>query len=279
MKSFTIRLAGQLFTICPVCDYIREYCKDYIVADDKRAAATETGGTVSESTPGNSVACATESPVYFSIVTTQSDIDFEREKSAREDIKEGIPIRHFSDAYLETLAVYRKIADHILSCDTLLFHGSVIAVDGEGYLFTAKSGTGKSTHTRLWREYFGERAVMVNDDKPLLHITDSGVTAYGTPWDGKHRLSTNTAVPLKGICILTRDTTNHIEQAEPHATYPMIVQQTNRSLSADGMKQTLSLIDRMLNVMPVYRLGCNMDIEAARVAYEGMNRLKKQEES
>ena len=240
------------------------------MADVKRGAATETGGTVSESTPGNSVACATESPVYFSIVTTQSDIDFEREKSAREDIKEGIPIRHFSDAYLETLAVYRKIADHLLSRDTLLFHGSVIAVDGEGYLFTAKSGTGKSTHTRLWREYFGERAVMVNDDKPLLHITDSGVTAYGTPWDGKHRLSTNTAVPLKGICILTRDTTNHIEQAEPHDTYPMIVQQTNRSLSADEMKQTLSLIDRMLNIVPVYRLGCNMDIEAAKVAYEGM---------
>lgn len=93
---------------------------------------------------------------------------------------------------------------------------------------------------------------MVNDDKPLLHITDSGVTAYGTPWDGKHRLSTNTAVPLKGICILTRDTTNHIEQAEPHDTYPMIVQQTNRSLTADGMKQTLSFIDRMLNVVPVY---------------------------
>ena len=166
--------------------------------------------------------------------------------------------------------MYRKIADCLLSCDTMLFHGSVIAVDGEGYLFTAKSGTGKSTHTRLWREYFGERAVMVNDDKPLLRITDSGVTAYGTPWDGKHRLSTNTAVPLKGICILTRDITNHIEQAEPHTVYPLIVQQTNRSLSADGMKQTLSLIDRMLHVVPVYRLGCNMDIEAARVAYEGM---------
>lgn len=264
MESFTIRLAGQYFTICPVCDYIREYCKDYIVADVKRGTATETSGAVS--------------PVYFSIATTQSDIDLEREKSAREDTKEGIPIRQFSDAYLETLAVYRKIADRLLSCDTLLFHGSVIAVDGEGYLFTAKSGTGKSTHTRLWREYFGERAVMINDDKPLLHITDSGMTAYGTPWDGKHRLSTNTAVPLKGICILTRDTTNHIEPAEPHAAYPMIVQQTNRSLSADGMKQTLSLIDRMLNVMPVYRLGCNMDIEAAKVAYEEMNRLKKQEE-
>lgn len=280
MESFTIRLAEQYFTICPVCDYIREYCRDYIVADDAvhgigdSATGRETGKVTGSTTNG-----VLETPSRFYIVTTQSDIDFEREKSAREDIKEGIPIRHFSDAYLETLAVYRKIADHLLSCDTLLFHGSVIAVDGEGYLFTAKSGTGKSTHTRLWREYFGERAVMVNDDKPLLHITDSGVTAYGTPWDGKHRLSTNIAVPLKGICILTRNAKNHIEPTEPHAAYPLIVQQTNRSLSADGMKQTLSLIDCMLNVVPVYRLGCNMDIEAARVAYEGMNRLKKQEES
>ena len=274
MKSFTIRLAGQYFTICPVCDYIREYCRDYIVADVTGQSGIADGDTEYTSTGVGDI--TTESVTRIRI--TQSDIDFEREKSAKEDIKEGIPIRHFSDAYLETLAVYRKIADCLLSCDTLLFHGSVIAVDGEGYLFTAKSGTGKSTHTRLWREYFGERAVMVNDDKPLLHVTDSGVTAYGTPWDGKHRLSTNIAVPLKGICILTRDIKNHIEQAESHAAYPMIVQQTNRSLSSDGMKQTLSLIDRMLNVVPVYRLGCNMDTEAARMAYEGMNRLKKQEE-
>ena len=274
MENFTIRLAGQYFTIGPVCDYIREYCKDYIVADVTGQSGIADGDT--EYTSSGVGDITTESVTRIRI--TQSDIDFEREKSAREDIKESIPIRRFSDAYLETLAVYRKIADCLLSCDTLLFHGSVIAVDGEGYLFTAKSGTGKSTHTRLWREYFGERAVMVNDDKPLLHITDSGVTAYGTPWDGKHRLSTNIAVPLKGICILTRNAKNHIEPVEPHAVYPLIVQQTNRSLSADGMKHTLSLIDRMLHVVPVYRLGCNTDIEAARVAYEGMNRLKKQEE-
>ena len=105
MKSFTIRLPGQYFTICPVCDYIREYCRDYIVADDKRGPVTEAGGIGSESTTENTVACAagsmsesvaacaTESPVYFTIATTQSDIDFEREKSAREDTKEGIPIR------------------------------------------------------------------------------------------------------------------------------------------------------------------------------------------
>lgn len=249
MDSFIIKLAGQYFEICPVCDYIKEYCKEYIV--DKTVADVKS----------------------FRIIASQEDIDFERDKSAREDRKEGIPVRQFSDAYLETLAVYRKIADKLLSCDTLLFHGSVVSVDGEGYLFTAKSGTGKSTHTCLWREYFGERAVMVNDDKPLLHITDVGVTVYGTPWDGKHRLSTNIAVPLKGICILTRDEKNHIEPVKPRDVYPLMIQQTNRTCTADGMRQTLSLIDRMLAVVPLYRLGCNMEREAAKVAYEGMKNI------
>lgn len=256
MDNFVIKLAGQYFEICPVYEYIREYCKDYIV--DKMIPGAEDA----------------EGSTCFRITISQSDIDFERKKSAREDAKEGIPVRQFSDAYLETLAVYRRIADRLLSCDTLLFHGSVIAVDGEGYLFTAKSGTGKSTHARLWREYFGQRAVMVNDDKPLLHITDSGVTVYGTPWDGKHRLSSNIAVPLKGICILKRDTKNHIERIESHAAYPLIVQQTNRSRSTDGLRQTLLLIDRMITALPLYRLGCNMDIEAAKVAYEGMKNDK-----
>ncbi len=89
------------------------------------------------------------------------------------------------------------------SYDTVLFHGSALAIDGDGYLFTAKSGTGKSTHTRLWRERFGDRVVMINDDKPLLHIDAGSVIAYGTPWNGKHRLGTNASVPLRADCVFS----------------------------------------------------------------------------
>ena len=103
----------------------------------------------------------------FSVETMLTDIAYEREKSAREDEKAGVPVRRFPDWYLETLAVYRKIAEKMPDYDALLFHGSCVAVDGAGYLFAAKSGTGKSTHTSLWRELLGERAVMVNDDKEL----------------------------------------------------------------------------------------------------------------
>lgn len=159
--------------------------------------------------------------VDFAITTTPADIDYERQRSAREDEKEGVEIRYFTDSYLETLAVYRKMAEQLLALDTLLFHGSVIAVDGKGYLFTAKSGTGKSTHTRLWREYFGERAIMVNDDKPLLKITENNVMVYGTPWDGKHRLSSNVVVPLQGICILNRGEENRIEKISAKEGYAL----------------------------------------------------------
>ncbi|MCE7699881.1 MAG: hypothetical protein K8E24_014030, partial [Methanobacterium paludis] len=187
-----------------------------------------------------------------------------------EDKKEGIPVRHFSEEYLETLAVYRKISEVLVNQDILLFHGSALAVDGQGYLVTAKSGTGKSTHTKLWRELFGERAIMVNDDKPLVHITEKGVTVYGTPWDGKHHLSSNISVPLKGICILKRDTTNHIKRIGKSQAYPMLFQQSYRSEDLEKMARTLELIDLLSAQTRLYELGCNMEIDAAFVAYEGM---------
>ena len=85
-----------------------------------------------------------------------SEAEIERERNAGEE--------HFSNAYLESLAVYRKLCEKMLDYDCFLFHCSAIALDGKAYLFAAPSGTGKSTHTRLWREVFGNRAVMINDD-------------------------------------------------------------------------------------------------------------------
>ena len=235
------KIADKVVEVTSIHAEVHEYCSDYL----------------------------TDEPVDYSVTTTQADIDFERQKSAREDEIEGIPTRQFTDSYLEELAVYRKIAEKMIEYDTVLFHGSVIAVDGIGYLFTAKSGTGKSTHTRLWREFFGERAVMVNDDKPLLHIADT-VTAYGTPYNGKHRLGTNTSVPLNAICILNRSADNHIEPITRKQAYTMLLQQVYRPANMLKMAKTLELVDRLADSVKLYRLGCNMDISAAQVAYEGM---------
>ena len=242
-----ICLADKIINVKPIYSYLEKYCMGYLLPEK-------------ENNPD----------VDFKIITTSDDIEFERNKSEKEDIAEGHEIRIFSDEYLETLAVYRKIAEEMPEYDTILFHGSVIAVDGIGYLFTASSGTGKSTHARLWREYFGERAVMVNDDKPLLKITQDGVTAYGTPWDGKHRLSSNIAVPLKAICILERGRENHISEAEYKDAFPMLLQQTYRPSNSGKMAKTIQLVEKLGKTVNLYRLSCNMDPEAARIAYEMM---------
>ncbi len=191
-------------------------------------------------------------------------------QSAEWQILHGeLPQREHSMAYLELIRTYKRIAERMPEWDVFMMHGSTIAVDGEGYLFTASSGTGKSTHARLWREMLGERAVMVNDDKPLIHVdADGGTTVYGTPWNGKHRLGNNIAVPLKAICVLERDTTNHIERVTKESSYAMLLQQTYRPANPVALGATLKLLDRM-NVA-YYRLGCNMEPEAARVSYEGM---------
>lgn len=238
----TYRLAERNIAVSSLCEVVHNLCTQY----------------QSDASPD------------FTVTITPSDIAFERRKSAREDEAEGHPVRQFSDAYLETLAVYRKIAEKMPEYDTVLFHGSCVAVDGIGYLFTAKSGTGKSTHTRLWRELLGDRAVMVNDDKPLIRMTDNGAVIYGTPWDGKHRLSANIAVPLKAVCILTRASENTIRPVTVSEAYPMLLQQVYRPMDPTAMAKTLTLVDRLAANVSLWKLGCNMEIEAAQVAYEAM---------
>lgn len=236
------KIADRIFEIDSLYDMVQKMCTDY-AADEK---------------------------AEFIISTSEEDIAFERQKSRNEDIKEGIPVREFSDEYLETLAVYRKMADILADCDTILFHGSVVAVDGSGYLFTAKSGTGKSTHTALWRKYFGERAVMINDDKPLIKITDSEVRVYGTPWNGKHGLSTNTSVPLKALCILERGTDNSVEPESKSRCMDMLIQQVHRPSVPVKLIRVLSLIDRLADGTKLYRMKCNTDISAAETACNAM---------
>lgn len=196
--------------------------------------------------------------------------DFIVQVSEEEIMKEEIPGGKHPVAYLESLAIYRRICREALKYGAFLFHGSALSVDGQAYLFTAPSGTGKSTHARLWREMLGDKVSMVNDDKPLIRVTADAVYVCGTPWDGKHRLSTNCEVPLRAICILSRDAKNHIEKVSPKEAYATLLGQTYRPKAPLELMQTLSLLDKTMAKTSLYHLYCNMDPSAARVAYEAM---------
>lgn len=208
-----------------------------------------------------------EEPV-FTVSIDPEDIRYEQARSRQSAEAENREVITWSDPYLEKLAIYRKIAEFLPKMGGFLFHGSVVAVDGKGYLFTAISGTGKSTHTRLWREFLGERAVMINDDKPLICVKDGEVRVYGTPWDGKHHLSLNTSVPLVSIIDLERGEKNHIEKVDPMLIYPLLLQQMYRPKEPVALAQSLKILDQVMKQVHFYRLKCNMDIEAAKVAFE-----------
>ena len=234
--------AGKTVEVNSIYKKVQDFCADYISEEDPE----------------------------FSVTTSQEDIEYEWKREVSTAEYEGRKPIVTTDEYKEELAVYRKIAEKMPDYDTILFHGSVIAVDGQGFLFTAKSGTGKSTHTRLWREKFGDRAVMVNDDKPLLKVSPEGTVAYGTPYNGKHHLGCNMSVKLKGICILTRGEKNSIIKLSKAEAYSMLIQQVYRPADPIQLKKTLALIDKLAKVTDLYRLSCNMDPEAAEVAYNGM---------
>lgn len=244
MYSGTYCLAGVPIHICSLYDEVQLMLADYV----------------------------TPLSPQFEVVTTEEDLETERVMSDKQMEADGEPPVDFPLPYLETLSVYRKIAAALLPLDVLLMHGSVIAVDGEAYMFTAVSGTGKSTHTRLWRQLFGTRAVMVNDDKPLIRIHgDNGrPIVYGTPWDGKHHLSHNIAVPLKAIVILQRGEQNEIHPVSIQEAFPTLLQQSFRTAQLQDTVRAMQLLSDLAQNVALYTLHCNMNPEAAVVAYNGM---------
>lgn len=184
------------------------------------------------------------------------------EEELRRENPQGKP---YPNGYLESLALYRKICERMIREDILLFHGSALCMEGKGYLFTAPSGTGKSTHAALWRQVFGKRVTMINDDKPLLQIRPEGVTVYGTPWAGKSNLQTNTSAPLAGIVVLRQAPENVIRPLTEREAYPRLLSQTHRVQDPQGLVRTLDLVQQLAR-LPVYELGCTPTPEAAMLA-------------
>ena len=212
----------------------------------------------------------TEKEPLFCVAPTDEDIQRSKDDYEQLDREEGREAIIRSDIFFENAALNRLIAERIIEYDVLLMHGSVLCMDGEAYMFTAPSGTGKSTHARLWRETFGDRVFMINDDKPMLKIRGDGVSAYGTPWNGKHNLSRNTSAPLRAIALLKRAEENRIEPMPKTEAFAVLISQALSVRDPAKMTQILKLETQLLDHVKFYTLYCNMEPDAVRVAYEGM---------
>ncbi|CAK7071915.1 MAG: hypothetical protein EUB_00857 [Eubacterium sp.] len=175
-------------------------------------------------------------------------------------------------ALQEYITTGLAFARALLDFNGFCLHSSAIAVDNKAVLFAAKSGTGKSTHTRLWREYFGEdKAIMINDDKPAIRLMEDGVFyAYGTPWSGKTDLNTNVKVPLAAIVLLERSDTNWIEPVNRREAVMQIYVHALKPEDGDKDKtiKLMDIVGKTAEKIPVYRMGCTISEEAVKLAYE-----------
>ena len=158
----------------------------------------------------------------------------------------------------------------LIDFDGILLHSSCVAVDGVAYAFSADSGTGKSTHTQLWLKHFGDRAHIVNDDKPAIRFIDGKVYACGTPWSGKYDYSTPEILPLGGICFLERSKTNQIKKADTSKAIYNIFSQTVRKLGPSKMEKLFDVLEKIFANVPIWELGCNISDEAVLTSYNAM---------
>lgn len=160
----------------------------------------------------------------------------------------------------------------LIKFDGILLHSSCVVVDDMAYAFSADSGVGKSTHTQLWLKYFGDRAYMLNDDKPAIRIIDGEVYACGTPFSGKYDYSTPKIVKLAGICFLERSENNFIKKADTSKAVFNIFSQTVRRLNSQGMERLFDVIEEIFDKVSLFEFGCNISEDAVLTSYNAMKK-------
>jgi hypothetical protein len=234
--KFIVGLADKYIEINSVYDALRNFFKDYLVTDV---------------TPD------------FSVSLNQEDISAEQEVTSE---------NQFSPTYLETLALLRKLAEILPSHNRILMHGASISYNEHAYLFTAPSGTGKSTHIRLWKKYLGDDVKIVNGDKPFISLEDEPVI-YGSPWAGKENWHRNCKKPLKGICFVQRGTTNSIRRIEASDCLSLLFKQVYLPADTLAAGLTLELVDMLIKKVPLYVLTCDMSEDAVRCSFESLTGL------
>ena len=257
-RVFRIEVAGLIIYIDNRYEDVRTLCRDYITQEERKA------------------------DIYISV--SEEELKEEMDKA---------PEYFFGKGYAEGIVAYEKISNALPAFDAFVMHSSVVEVDGGAYAFAAESGTGKSTHTRYWKEVLGDRLTVINGDKPILRAKNPGrkyevgsrrceggrggdpsaalssdtLLAYGTPWCGKEGWNTNTCAPLKALCLLERGEKNEIFPIDAFEHLGELMGHFH--LPGNGMvdmPKLMELIDRMVSTIPVYRLRCMNDISAAETA-------------
>ena len=199
----------------------------------------------------------------FDIVLKKEDLFFERDNLIKEKLSENPSV-----AYCESLAFHRKLSTKLLNdYSAILFHASAIEYKGKAYLFTAKSGTGKSTHSSLWKKYLGDKVSYINDDKPILRLIGNKFYVFGTPFDGKHRLSSNASYPLAAICKIHRGKENKIKKADEKDFISTLLIQAIKPESREEFEKFSVLLSKLTGTTQFFDLYCDISFNAFKTSF------------
>ena len=197
----------------------------------------------------------------IAVIVTEEMLQYEREHAETP----------CSEWVNESVAILRVICDRIVhDYDGFFLHCSCLEIDGGAVVFTAPPGTGKSTHARMWREHFGDRVTMINDDKPLVRRTGDDFIIYGTPWNGKHSISTNTSAPIRAVFFLEQAKENCTEPLDAVSALTLLLRQTVIPSDKADLSLLLDMLSALIERVPMFRLKCNISHEAAQIAYDAI---------
>lgn len=158
--------------------------------------------------------------------------------------------------------------------DTLEMHASVVVNAGKAFLWLAKSGTGKSTHSQLWLDHVpGSR--LLNDDNPVVRVMEDGHTeVFGTPWSGKTPCYKNEHYPAGAFSEIVRSPENRITRKSVLEAYALLYSSSSGFKADPAMSDGLNATyEKIISATPCFTLECRPDADAARVSSEALLNL------
>ena len=231
MAAFYISLAGLTVQMNAKHPFTQDFCKDYLIKPKK----------------ADIVATADDSQVAADM----------KASGAKED-------------YAESLSLYRSIAESLPDFSRFVIHGASITFDNKGIIFIAPSGTGKSTHIKLWRKVYKNRVDIINGDKPIIDLSGDTPKIWSSPYAGKENWQKNTCAPLCAVVLLRRAKTDSIQKAQPAKYLSEVISQIYKPQTGGGFAKTVAAADKMFGRVPFYILECTPTENAVTVAREGL---------
>lgn len=171
---------------------------------------------------------------------------------------------------------FRNLANQLPLYDSCVLHSCFFNVHNKGIAFAAKSGTGKTTHMRLWQELLGDDLKVINGDKPILRFFDGVPYGYGTPWMGKEGIGCNERAELTDICIIERSEVNSTVPISKEEGFLILMQQVYMPTARAALDSTVSLIKMLCDRCNFWKISCNMEPDAASIAYKTIFNLDKE---